>query len=191
MADAFDVLPDVALDPGTPLGAAFAACDVRRFRDAARFVGALPYGRNGDRADFGLVLRERRGTCSTKHALLAALAEEHGAPVDLALGIYLMDEANTPGVGPTLAEAGLDAVPEAHCYLVAGGARLDLTWPGRAGAPPPVVWEEPLRPEGIGAYKVGRHRAFVATWSAERGLDADVVWAAREACIVALSTPAA
>lgn len=42
------------------------------FRQAAQFVKQLPYGRNTDRSDYRLVLSEGRGTCSTKHALLAS-----------------------------------------------------------------------------------------------------------------------
>jgi hypothetical protein len=42
---------------------------------------------------------EGRGTCSTKHALLAELATEQRLPVALVLGIYLMNERNTPSGG--------------------------------------------------------------------------------------------
>ncbi|MEO8071760.1 MAG: hypothetical protein ABI686_00790 [Acidobacteriota bacterium] len=56
----------------------------------------MPYGRNSNRADFNLVLKENRGMCATKHALLAALAAEHNQPVFLTLGIYEMNEGNTP-----------------------------------------------------------------------------------------------
>ena len=181
-----DTLPDFDLDPARPLGAAFSAVGARRFREAARFVNALPYGRTADRADYRRVLPERRGTCSTKHALLAALAAECGAPVRLVLGVYLMDPANTPGVGPVLRAAGLGAVPEAHCYLAHGGARVDLTWPGRIAAPPAVVQEEAIQPHQVGAFKVRRHRQYVEAWAGEQGLDGGRVWSAREACIAAL-----
>lgn len=184
-----EALPDAALNASAPLGVAFAALGVTRLRTAARWVQALPYGRTTDRADWRLVLPERRGTCSTKHALLAALAAEAGASVGLVLGVYLMDEATTPGVGAALAAAGLCAVPEAHCVLDAERERLDLTWPGRTEAPS-FVWEEAIRPDQIGAHKVSRHRDFVRTWAAKHGLDAAHVWAAREACIAALSRPA-
>jgi hypothetical protein len=42
----------------------------------------LRYGRNADRADFRLVLSEGRGICSTKHALLAAVAFEQGSSIE-------------------------------------------------------------------------------------------------------------
>jgi hypothetical protein len=58
-------------------------------------VRSLPYGRNSDHSDWRLVLGEGRGTCSTKHALLADLARENRRHVALMLGIYEMDEDNT------------------------------------------------------------------------------------------------
>jgi hypothetical protein len=100
-------LPDFPLDPQLPLGGRFAALGLRRFHAAAEYVWRLPYGRTTDRADYTAVLTERRGTCSTKHALLAATAREHAQPLQLVLGIYEMDERNTPGVGSILKQHGL------------------------------------------------------------------------------------
>jgi hypothetical protein len=80
-------------------------------------VRSLPYGRNSDHSDWRLVLGEGRGTCSTKHALLADLARENRRHVALVLGIYEMDEDNTQEIGTVLDRNGLPCVPEAHCYL--------------------------------------------------------------------------
>jgi hypothetical protein len=54
--------------------------------------------------DILAVLNERRGPCSTKHALLKALADEQGLPIRLMLGIYEMNARNTPGIGRVLEE---------------------------------------------------------------------------------------
>lgn len=181
-------LPAVPLDAEGEFGAAFGEVGIRDYRSAARYVGDLPYGRNADRSDYRLVLPERRGTCSTKHALLAALAREHDAPVELRLGIYLMDGRNTPGIGPVLARHGLQHLPEAHCYLAHRGARVDLTGAG-SGVAKSFLHEETIEPDGIGAHKVRVHRTFLRAWAAERGLDPDLAWRAREECIAALSSP--
>jgi len=181
-------LPDFLLDPATETGARFAGRGVRDFRSAARFVMLLPYGRNTDRLDYRLVLEERRGTCSTKHAFLAALAQEHDRPVELRLGIYEMDGRNTPGVGPVLRRYGLDLVPEAHCYLAYRGVRVDLTGVGEAEEPiHAFLHEEEIEPRQIGAYKVERHREFVRLWAKAHGLDTETAWRAREECIQALA----
>ena len=181
------LLPNRALDREAPVGSVFVALGVRDYHAAARHVRRLPYGRNTDRADYGLVLGEGRGTCSTKHALLAALAQEHDLPVQLRLGIYEMNGENTPGVGPVLARYGLDAVPEAHCYLAHRGVRVDLT---RVVATDPIddfLYEETIGPDAIGAHKAAVHTRFLRRWAVERGLVPEFVWRIREECIGALS----
>jgi hypothetical protein len=73
-----------------PITSRFRAAGIDDFVGAARHLLALPYGRIADRARFWLVLEEGRGTCTSKHALLAALAREQGIDVQLMLGIYEM-----------------------------------------------------------------------------------------------------
>jgi hypothetical protein len=180
-------LPDFALNASRPLGGRFAALGIRDYRGAARYVRSLPYGRNSDRSDWLLVLNEGRGTCSTKHALLAELAREHGRRVALVLGVYEMDESNTPGVGAVLEHNGLRRVPEAHCYLAHEGARVDLTRQGGEGRIERFLHEEEIEPRQIGEYKVAAHKKFVRLWAEERELDPGHVWRAREECIAALA----
>lgn len=120
-------LPDFALDDGRSLGREFAALGLGSYREAARYVRSLPYGRNTDRSDWRLVLKEGHGACSTKHALLAELARENGRHVALMLGICEMCEDNTPGIGAVLERHGLRCIPDAHCYLAHEGTRVDLT----------------------------------------------------------------
>ena len=180
-------LPDFALDASRPLGGRFAALGIRDYRAAARHVRSLPYGRNSDRSDWRLVLNEGRGTCSTKHALLAALAHENGRRVALVLGVYEMDGNNTPGVGDVLHHNSLRHVPEAHCYLVYEGVRVDLTRQGGGGQVQSFLHEEEIEPRQIGEYKVVAHKRFVRRWAEERGLDPGHVWRVREECIAALA----
>lgn len=180
-------LPEWGLSPASPLGRAFIEQGCATFHAAAAHVWHLPYGRTSDRADYRLVLEEGCGTCATKHALLAAVAREHGVALGLVLGIYEMCEANTPGVGGVLRRHGLAALPEAHCYLASGGERVDLTRVDvDGGAITTFLHEEVIEPEQIGAYKVTLHQRVLRDWSRERGLSFDEVWAAREGCIAAL-----
>ena len=181
-----EALPDFRLRPDGEVASGFAALGLNDFRAAARHVRDLPYGRNSDRSDYGLVLDEARGTCSTKHAILAVLAREHEAPVELKLGIYLMNGRNTPGVGPVLSSYRLDDLPEAHCYLVYRGRPVDLTG-ASTGTAKRFLYEETIEPDQIGAHKAEAHRAFLRTWAIERGLDPGFVWQSREECIAALS----
>jgi len=191
--DTWTALPDVPLPESGGLGFQLRTRGCATLREAARYLHTLPYGRNADRADFLLVLSEGRGTCSTKHALLAALAEEVGAPVRLTLGIYEMCEANTPGVGAVLHRHQLAAIPEAHTYLRFAGHRVDIT---RSGVAPRqdierFLIEQDIRPEQIGDYKISFHRTFLAEWlSAHPELarfTPEALWHIREACIAAIS----
>lgn len=187
----FDALPDNQLTRAGAISTQFLALELRDYRAAARFINQLPYGRNADRADFRLVLRERRGTCSTKHALLAALAIEQGLAVSLTLGIYEMNERNTPGVGEVLIRNGLSSIPEAHCYLVYNGERIDVTR-SLADAAEPIarfLHEETIAPGQIGQYKLDFHQNYLRGWSARVGRSFDEVWKTREDCIAALSAP--
>lgn len=181
-------LPDFPLEPDFPLGQEFLARGIADYQDTTRHVMLLPYGRNTDRSDYLFVLKEGRGTCSTKHALLSALAKEHNQPVGLCLGIYEMDGDNTPGIGPVLKRHDLDSIPEAHCYLMYRGVRVDLTGAGEAWQPiRAFLYEEKIEPHEIGAYKVDLHMEFVRQWAHARNLESNAVWRAREECIQALS----
>ena len=172
--------------------ALFQMAGIHDFARAARHVRALPYGRIADRQQLWLVLEEGRGSCTTKHALLAELAREQGIDVHLTLGIFEMNERNTPGVGPVLSAYGLAYIPEAHCYLRYDGGRIDVTG-APAGAAPidHFLYEEPITVDQIGAYKQDLHRRFLRDWitltDSVRGRSPEEIWRIREACIAALA----
>jgi hypothetical protein len=189
----WDVLEPVPLSLAGDISGAFIQAGVIDYRTAARFVSRLPFGRNTNVNDPLVVMREHRGTCSTKHALLSRLATEQHLDATLVLGIYEMNERNTPGVGPILERHKLSSLPEAHCYLRYSGNRIDVT---RAlGADPPeaisqFLHEEEITPEQIADYKATLHRQFLQRWIDETGAagcDLDQTWRIREECVAALS----
>ncbi len=192
LLESLESLPNFELKAGSEATAQFLAAGVTDFHGAARYVQHLPYGRNSDKADFRLVLKEGRGTCSTKHALLAQLAKEQKAAVALRIGIYEMSEANTPGVGGVLQTYGLSYLPEAHCYLICQGIRVDVT---RSGVTPsePIkrfLCEETINPDQVGSHKVNLHQRFMRKWVSDANATADrgweEIWRIREECIAAL-----
>jgi hypothetical protein len=188
-------LPPFTIEAKLGVSEQFLRLGITDFHSAVEYVGYLPYGTNSDRADDRLVLVEGVGTCSTKHALLARLALEQGVTdIQLVVGIYEMNERNTPGVGTVLAQYDLDCLPEAHCYLMHGGKRYDVTSLGVSGEPiESFLLEEVISPDQIGAYKREIHRSALPGWIEEKGyahhLDGEQLWAIREACIRALSAP--
>jgi len=192
MEHVMELLPNFPLAGDGTMTSLSRAVGIRDFAAAVHYVWQLPYGRIADRARLGLVLSEGRETCTTKHALLALLAREHGVDVTLTLGIYEMNQSNTPGVGPVLAKYGLASLPEAHCYLTHRGARVDVTRAvGEAAPIDAFLHEEPITPDQIGSYKIDLHRRFLAEWitrsGAAGGRSLEEIWRIREECIAALS----
>lgn len=92
-----------------------------------------------------------------------------------------------------LARHGLDAIPEAHCFLKYGSRRLDVTRTVSVQAEPlrTWLWEENIRPDQIGDYKVSLHQAFIRSWAARQKppLEWKHVWRIREECIRVLEDP--
>jgi len=190
----WDALGPIPLKPDGDISPAFIQVGALDYRTAARFISRVPYGRNTVVNDLLIVMRENRGTCSTKHALLRRLAMEQGMDVALVLGVYEMHERNTPGVGRILERHKLAALPEAHCNLRFRGNRIDVTRNIEVHPPEGItrfLHEEDITPEQIGDYKRNVHQEFLQRWLAEtetasgRGLDE--IWQIREECIAALS----
>lgn len=177
------------LDRG-PLSRAAMRKGCATFEELAGFVRGLPYGRVTDAPDGLAVLAEGRGTCSAKHRLLAAVAQECGHPeVQLTVGIYMMCEENTPGVGTVLRDASLGSIPEAHCYLTVGGERFDYTGlPSGAASPfASLIEEHFVDPADLPRLKEQYHRSALAAWAVKAGQAESSAWQTREACIAALA----
>jgi hypothetical protein len=108
--------------------------------DLVEAVRALPYGRPSDRSVEGM-LRERRGTCSTKHLFLArTLAERFSETEPLIVHrVYRLDRTRARELFDTrVAEiVPEDGLVDVHRYLtiVVDGRRItvDATFPGPPG----------------------------------------------------------
>ena len=192
MRDSLERLTNRPFSAVGPYTSLFRIAGIHDFAGAARHVRALPYGRIADRQKLWLVLEEARGSCTTKHALLAELAREQGIDVHLTLGMYEMNERNTPGVGRVLSAYRLEYIPEAHCYLRYEDGRIDVT--GLPAAAEPIdhfLHEEPITVDQIGAYKHDVHQRYLHSWIAHtdfvRGRSLEEIWCIREACIAALA----
>ncbi|MCK7515680.1 MAG: hypothetical protein MZV70_74685 [Desulfobacterales bacterium] len=85
-----------------------------------------------------ILFKEKMGTCTTKHAVIATLAAELGLPITRGVGIYAMTEAIVTGTDKILAEYGLPYVPMIHCFLEYGNYRVDLTEGNRNGKNRPI-----------------------------------------------------
>ncbi|THB76756.1 MAG: hypothetical protein D6B25_08925 [Desulfobulbaceae bacterium] len=184
----FKILPNVELIENGPVTKAFIKKNRAYLHDACDHVLHLPYGRTSDRSNYMLVLTEARGACSSKHALIAALAAELKLPIQLTIGIYPMNSLNTPGIEDVLDNSDYPFIPEAHCFLTYQGNHIDITRTVH-DKPEPITeffHIEHITPEQIGEYKVQLHQKFIRQWGGNHKFAE--LWALREACIQALSS---
>ena len=74
----------------------------------------------------------------------------------LVIGIFKMNELNTPQIAEILKECGLAYLPEAHCYLISGKVRIDATKEDLTSqiSEEDILKEVPIEIEQIGDYKV-------------------------------------
>jgi cobalamin biosynthesis Co2+ chelatase CbiK len=175
-----------------PFSSLMVSQGIRTWRDLTYWARHLPYGRNSDRNDLTLVISEQCGTCSSKHALLKAVAEEQAfQEVELFMGIYLMNEKNTPGVGMVLEKYALEAIPEAHCYLSVAGEKHDLTFPqsDMNSIQPFILTEKSIAYTDVFQEKIHWHQTFIQDWVKKEKHDRSFaeVWSIREQCIQHLS----
>lgn len=168
---------------------------IHTWSDAIEFIKNLPYGRNENRHDFSLVVKEGRGTCSSKHALLKIVADFNAIThVQLFVGIYKMNQVNTPKLANLLMENNVDYIPEAHCYLKIHNQVMDITSNGSSTYffYNDLIKEIEILPEQVADFKVTFHKKFIKDWIEQNNikLSLDEIWSLREKCIAKLSSAA-
>lgn len=182
-------LPNPNILNTTPFSSYFYHQDIVTLWEAIIWVHQLPYGRNTRRDNYLLVSSEKKGTCSTKHALIKALAKEVTVPLELNIAIQLLDEANTPQIAPILQAHQLRAIPDAHCYLSFQNHVIDITNPKIlvTSLNHNTVQAIMIRPEQIGDFKLQYHQQFIKDWVKHQPqLTFEQVWSAREKYIKTL-----
>jgi len=163
--------------------------------EAVSFVHNLPYGRNTNRSDLSLVLSEKKGTCSSKHGFLKALATENNLlDIQLFIAIYKMNLHNTPGIGCTLTEHNLPYIPEAHCFLRVKGVPIDVTQTHSNfnKIQNSILVETEIESYQVSEYKIDLHQNFVSKWITVNNIPFtfEEIWNFREQCIQNLATRA-
>ena len=121
------MFPDKAITDAGPVSRIFLEMGITRFQEACRYVHELPYGYNSDRDDLMILFKEKFGSCATKHAVIATLAEEIKLKVNKCIGIYAMAEDIVSGADRISEKHGLPYVPMLHCFLVDDKHCVDLT----------------------------------------------------------------
>ncbi|WP_144282773.1 hypothetical protein [Chryseobacterium echinoideorum] len=161
---------------------------IKDWGETVNFVKNIPYGRNLNRHDLSLVLKENTGTCSSKHAFLLKVAQLNNIEnVKLILGMYKMNHLNTPKIGNVLQDHHLDFIPEAHCYLMINKQRFDFTTQNSNinDLKKYIIQEIEIEPEQVNIFKVEYHQNFIKDWLEKSKIakSFDEIWEIREKCI--------
>jgi hypothetical protein len=136
--DRFTVFPDNRIQIAGPMADTFLTLGIATFQEACGWVHGLPYGYNSNRDDILILFKDKMGSCTTKHAVIAALAAEMGLPIHKHICIYAMTEVLVTGTGAILEKFRLPYLPMVHCFLVYDGHRVDLTEGNRNGKNGPI-----------------------------------------------------
>ena len=125
--DSYDKLPDAELRPVGVLSRKFLELGLSSFKETCEFVHNADYGYNTDYDDKMIFFKEKMGTCTTKHAVIAGLAEELGIPLYKNVGVYKLTEQISNGVSKIMEKYNIPYIPMVHCFLVYKNYRFDLT----------------------------------------------------------------
>jgi len=87
----------------------------------------MNYGYNSNSDDMLILFKENMGNCTTKHGVVAKLAEEIAIPLYKKLGIYKLTEEITEGANEILEKYNIPFIPMVHCFLEYEKNRFDLT----------------------------------------------------------------
>lgn len=168
------------------------------FRRLCDYLLHLPYRRPFSQTDGTsvgktpiAVFEEGCGTCSSKHSVLKAIAEEHGRDdVELMLVFFLMSNSNTTKIGDAIRQGPLTAIPEAHNYIRWGEEAIDITKPGlHVLNLQTELLEERVISLGELSHKRDLHRDWLNNWLQAKHprVSLESAWLQREACIAALA----
>jgi len=125
--DSYDKLPDARIKPVGELSIKFLDLGIKTFREACDYVHKIDYGYNTNYEDKMIFFKENRGTCTTKHAVIAGLAQELEIPLYKYICVYKFTEEITTGVNEILKKYEIPYIPMVHCFLVYKDYRFDLT----------------------------------------------------------------
>jgi hypothetical protein len=125
--DSKDKLPDAPIKPLGKITRKFLELGIESFREACNYVQNIDYGYNTNYEDRMILFKENLGTCTTKHAVIAGLAEELNIPLFKHVGVYRFTEEISTGTNEILKKYDVPYVPMAHCFLVYEDSRFDLT----------------------------------------------------------------
>jgi len=136
--DSYDKLPDAEIKPVGKISIKFLDLGIKTFRGACDYVHNIKYGYNTNYEDKMIFFKEKKGTCTTKHAVIVGLAQELEIPLYKHVCVYKFTEEITTGVNEILKKFKIPYIPMTHCFLVYENYRFDLTEGNHNGKKKPI-----------------------------------------------------
>ncbi|MGD9176114.1 MAG: hypothetical protein PVF29_18255 [Desulfobacterales bacterium] len=136
--DPYSIFPNKTISKAGEISNQFISIAINTFMDACDYVHQVPYGYNSDRDDLVILFKEKMGSCTTKHAVIATLAAELDLPIYKRIGIYPMTETIVTGTHKILQTYDLPYIPMIHCFLEYREYRVDLTEGNQNGKNQPI-----------------------------------------------------
>ncbi len=136
--DSYDKLPDAEIKPFGELSIKFLDLGIKTFGEACDYVHKIDYGYNTNYEDKIIIFKERKGSCTSKHAVIAGLAQELNIPLYKHVCVYKFTEEITAGVNEILKKYEIPYVPMVHCFLVYYKYKFDLTEGNHNGKKKPI-----------------------------------------------------
>ena len=136
--DSYEYLPDKLIKPLGDISKKFLELCIKSFKDACIYVHNVEYGYNSNYDDNMIFFKENKGSCTSKHATIAGLAEELDIPLYKYVCVYKFTEEITTGANEILEKYKVPYVPMVHCFLVHEKYRFDLTEGNYNGKKQPV-----------------------------------------------------
>lgn len=125
--DSIEVLPNVNIQAQGLVSEKFLERQIGTFHAACYWIKDLSYGSNSNNENSLILFEENRGTCTTKHGVIARLAQELELEVYKKLGFYRLNDEIVVGVNAIIQTYSLNFIPQIHCFLESGAFRVDLT----------------------------------------------------------------
>ncbi|MFW9949722.1 MAG: hypothetical protein ACFFKA_06315 [Candidatus Thorarchaeota archaeon] len=125
--DSYSKIPEAEIKPVGEISRKLLSLGIKSFRETCEYIHDIEYGYNTNYEDRMILFKENKGTCTTKHAIIAGLARELEIPLYKYVGVYKFTEGVSSGANEILRKYKVPYVPMVHCFLVYKDFRFDLT----------------------------------------------------------------
>jgi hypothetical protein len=125
--NSIELLPNINITSPGLVSEKFLEMGITTLCQACDWVQNLPYGLNSNNEDSLILFTEKCGTCTTKHGVIARLAQELEIELYKNLGFYKLNNEIVTGIDEIIQPHGLNFIPEIHCFLEYQSTKIDLT----------------------------------------------------------------